>query len=61
MFSQGDRVIANGKSGRVAFIRYAPPDFSQVDAVSVILDERKHDPRYKGSIFPAEQVQKELT
>ncbi len=56
--AQGDRVLAGAeaKPGAVNYVRFAPPDFRELAAVSVILDERQGDAGYEGTIFDAAQV-----
>lgn len=53
---QGDRVQTPHGAGTVAYVRMGPPDFATVHAVSVVLDSRRPDPRYTGTILPAEHV-----
>lgn len=55
-FLKGDRVLVNGKPGTVAYVRYAPPTYFELAAVSVIMDERKGSPAYAGTLFPANVV-----
>lgn len=42
--------------GIVAYVRMAPPDYSQPEAVSVILETKQNMPGYSGTIFPADRV-----
>lgn len=51
---------AEEKPGRVKFVRLAAPEFVQVEAVSVILEERKSEPRYAGTMYPASDVRRIL-
>ncbi len=55
-FQQGDPVDTPVGPGRVAYVRMAPPTYSTPEAVSVVLDARRGDPRYTGSIFSASDV-----
>ena len=68
-FIKGQRVIVKApepwegfKLGTVVYQRMKAPQFSEVEAVSVLLDEKKAAsqkppfPSYSGTIFPAEQV-----
>lgn len=43
-------------AGTVAYVRMAPPSYDTIAAVSVVLDCRRDDPGYTGSVFAAEQV-----
>jgi len=54
--TKGDRVQTPLGAGTVAYQRMAPPAFSTPEAISVVLDSRRHDPRYTGTIFPAADV-----
>jgi len=54
--TKGDRVQTPLGAGTVAYQRMAAPAFSTPEAVSVVLDARRHDPRYTGTIFPAGDV-----
>lgn len=56
MFMQGDRVTTKLGPGSVAYVRMAPPTYSQPEAVSVVLDDRKRRPGYTGTIFAAAEV-----
>lgn len=56
-FTPGQRVMTPLGPGAVSWQRNAPPDYRQAAAVSVRLDARVHDPRYTGTIFPAESIQ----
>lgn len=56
---KGARVKTPHGNGVVAYVRMAPPDWSAIAAVSVILDKRTPDPRYSGAILRAEEVELE--
>jgi len=56
---QGARVRTPLGAGRVAYVRLRPPDFREVDAVSVVLDSRRHDLSYAGTIFAADGIRKD--
>lgn len=54
---QGAYVDTPGGTGLVVYVRMAPPDFTVVEAVSVLLDAVKHqNPYYVGTIFLAKNV-----
>lgn len=53
---QGDRVSTSLGKGTVAYVRMAPPTYSEVDAVSVVLDAKRHRPGYSGTILDSSQV-----
>lgn len=66
-FTKGQRVLVQtagreawyGGSiafGTVNYQRMKAPDYSEAEAVSVIMDTQKETPGYSGSIFAAEQV-----
>ena len=59
MFDKGQRVVTPGGAGEVVYKRMAPPTYAEVDVYSVKLDARKGDPTYSGTIYKANQVQKE--
>ncbi len=56
-FQQGDQVQTPLGPGRVAYQRMAPPDYREAAAVSVVLDARRAQPGYTGTIFAAAVVQ----
>jgi hypothetical protein len=60
-FDKGDRVRAGGKTGTVASRRMGPPDYAQVEAYSVVLDERINRPGYAGTMFKAADVKASKT
>lgn len=41
---------------RVAYQRMAPPRYDVPQAVSVVLDTRRPDLDYAGTVFPADQI-----
>ena len=43
--------------GTVVYVRNAPPTYSKPGAYSILLDTRKNDVGYTGSIFPAGVVE----
>ena len=56
---QGTPVLTPLGPGRVIYVRNAPPDYREPEAVSVLLDSRKLDAafgRYHGTVFPAREV-----
>ena len=59
-FSQGERVRikSSGKTGTVAYQRMAPPYYREASAVSVVLDEKRNNIGYNGTMFAAEDVEK---
>lgn len=59
-FERGDRVDTKFGPGSVVYIRMAPPNFSDVEAVSVYLDARRARPDYVGTMFlPSEITRRE--
>jgi hypothetical protein len=62
VYRQGDRVKVRetGQTGSVCYVRLAPPDFREMAAVSVLLDDRLEDANrgnYHGTIFPAAAIE----
>ncbi len=57
---KGDRVkVKVGevvKTGTVMYVRFKGPEYTEVDAVSVRLDDRISDIRYTGTVVSADQV-----
>ena len=47
---KGDRVNTAWGPGTVAYVRMASPDYTTVDAVSVVLDSKRTRPGYSGTI-----------
>ena len=43
-------------TGKVNYIRMAPPDFNVPEAISVLLDSRANVPGYAGTMFLASEV-----
>lgn len=58
MLTKGDRVLTPYGEGTIAYVRMAPPTFSEVWAVSVVLDNKKDIFGYSGTMVPAEKVKK---
>lgn len=58
-FVKGERVMTPLGVGRVAYQRMAPPDYTNAEVVSVLLDDRINNTGYNGSLFPADKVTKE--
>lgn len=56
-FEAKDRVSTPMGPGAVVYKRMAPPTYSEVESYSVVLDARKDQPNYHGTIFQASQVQ----
>lgn len=54
----GDYVETPNGSGRVVFVRMAPPTYTEPEAVSVLLDAYKHRADYVGTTFLAAAVKK---
>jgi hypothetical protein len=54
--SQGSKVNTPKGIGKVLYVRMAPPSYSEVASVSVILESKKNDPKYTGSIFSAQDI-----
>ena len=42
--------------GTVLFVRMAPPTYSTLAAASVLLDSKKHDLHYSGTVFQAQDI-----
>lgn len=55
-FEVGDCVITPQGYGKVSHWRFGAPDYTHVVAYSVILDIKKDQYGYSGTIFPANQV-----
>jgi hypothetical protein len=55
-YNQGDRVMTPYGSGSVQYIRLCPPDFRDVQVVSVYLDDKSTDRRYYGTLFSPNEV-----
>lgn len=51
VFQQGERVMANFKPGTIAYVRF-DTEFRPA-CYSVIMDHRRSDPSYTGTIWPA--------
>lgn len=61
-FHRGDRVVVTMQDGRkeiggVAYVRFAPPNYTEIEAVSVVLDSKLRKLGYAGTIVAAEQVE----
>jgi hypothetical protein len=52
----GVRVETPGGPGRVEYIRMSPPEYTQLAAVCVILDQRRLERDYRGTIYLPELV-----
>ena len=52
----GDRVDTPYGAGTVAYVRMAWPEFTVVEAVSVVLDEKVGKPGYVGTIVSPDDV-----
>lgn len=46
----------NMVKGIVAYVRMAPPDYTEPEAVSVVLETKQNMPGYSGTIFPANKI-----
>ena len=59
MKSDRAKVVVDGKvlTGDVVYKRYAPPNYDTVSVYSILLDYRKHDPKYRGTIFRGSEVE----
>ncbi len=53
---RGERVSTPRGPGAVAYTRNGPPDYTTPVTVSVVLDARRTDPNYTGTIFHASDV-----
>lgn len=58
-FDVGDRVITPHGAGKVVFWRFGSPDFSQVVAYGVLLDSKKDQYNYSGTVYPYKDVKPE--
>ena len=56
-FQPRDRVITPNGPGVIVSMRMAPPNYSKAESYSVILDSKRNQLGYSGSVYPAEQVQ----
>lgn len=56
VFETGQRVLAKGQPGTVAYQRMAPPDYVHALTVSVVLDSKRSQPGYRGTVFLAVDV-----
>ena len=45
------RVRATGQAGTVGSVRFAPPDFRTIQAVSVMIDEHQNRLLYAGTVY----------
>ncbi len=55
-FDTGTRVTTPAGDGFVAYVRMGGPDFGSVSSVSVVLDSKKNEHGYTGTIYLAELV-----
>ena len=55
-YTHGQRVTTPQGPGTVAYQRLAAPDYREAEAVSVVLDAKRQQPGYVGTIFPAAAV-----
>lgn len=55
-FGVGDAVMTPQGPGKISHWRYGAPDYLRIEAYSVILDKRKNDFGYSGTMFPAKDV-----
>ncbi len=58
LFDKGDKVLTPGGTGVVSWRRMAGPDYSQAASYSVMLDSELSNPRYNGTVYPADKVTK---
>lgn len=56
IFHKGQRVNTPMGPGSVAYQTMEPPDYREVLSVSVILDSRRDNDNYSGTIFSAKKV-----
>ena len=54
---KNDRVRTPAGEGTVAYTRNGPPTYSEVEALSVVLDDRRTRPGYAGSMFLVDDVE----
>ena len=55
-YPPGTRVNTPFGTGTVAYVRMAAPDYMQPEAYSIVLDARRHQPHYAGTIVAAAHV-----
>jgi hypothetical protein len=55
-YEQGQRVTTPLGPGTVAYQRLAAPDYTEAEAVSVVLDDRRERYGYTGTLFAAYKV-----
>jgi hypothetical protein len=55
-FDSGDTVMTPKGKGVVAYKRMAPPTYAVAECYSVKLEDKKDDPNYTGTVFPASEV-----
>lgn len=55
-FTKGERVETPLGRGNVAYQRMKGPTYSEAEAVSVVLDNRRNDYNYTGTMFAAIDV-----
>ena len=56
MIKPGDRVRTINGKGTVAYVRKGGQDFAEVVAVSVVLDDKRSQVGYTGSMYPVGEV-----
>ena len=56
MYYTGDKVMTPLGMGVVVSVRRAPPTYSTVAAYYVILESKKYDANYNGTVFSAADV-----
>lgn len=55
-WDRGTEVNTPDGKGRIGYVRRAPPNYTEAEAVSVVLDKYRNNPTYTGTIYPACQV-----
>ena len=56
IYLKGDIVLTPQGFGKVAYIRMRSPNYSEIEAVSVVLDSKMWETGYTGTIFPSSEV-----
>lgn len=56
--THGDYVTTPSGTGRVVYVRMAPPGYTDPEAVSVLLDQYRLRVEYRGTVFLALAVTK---
>lgn len=55
---EGDRVLTPIGPGTVVYVRFGGPRYVEVEAISVLLDSRRGQAGYSGTLFRPEEVRR---